>query len=68
VPFCVRPKGGEKKWSHFDVALERDSSETRERPVFVREGIIISDLWSPLNRGGAVAGDLRRRAAGHASG
>jgi hypothetical protein len=51
VPFCVRPKGGEKKWSFFDVALERDGTEARERPVFVREGIIISDLRSPYSRG-----------------
>lgn len=51
VPFCVRPKGGEKKWSHFDVALERDGTEVRERPVFVREGIIISDIRSPYSRG-----------------
>src|SRR5262249_15652036 len=51
VPFCVRPKGGEKKWSYFDVALERDGTESRERPVFVREGIIISDLRSPYSRG-----------------
>jgi hypothetical protein len=51
VPFCVRPKAGEKKWSHFDVALERDGTEVRERPVFVREGIIISDIRSPYSRG-----------------
>jgi hypothetical protein len=51
VPFFVRPKGGEKKWSHFDVALERDGSEARERPVFVREGIIISDIRSHYSRG-----------------
>ena len=51
VPFCVRPKGSEKKWSHFDVVLERDGTGTRERPVFVREGIIISDLRSPYSRG-----------------
>jgi hypothetical protein len=51
VPFCVRPKAGEKKWSHFDVALERDGAEGRERPVFVREGIIISDIRSPYSRG-----------------
>jgi hypothetical protein len=51
VPFCVRPKGGEKKWSFFDVALERDGSEMRERLVFVREDIIISDLRSPYSRG-----------------
>jgi hypothetical protein len=51
VPFLVRPKKGDKAWSWFDVAVERDSSEGRERPVFVREGIIISDLRSPYSRG-----------------
>ena len=51
VPFCVRPKGSEKKWSFFDVVLERDGTEARDRPVFVREGIIISDLRSPYSRG-----------------
>lgn len=51
VPFCVRPKRGEKKWSQFDVVLKRDGTGTRERPVFVREGIIISDLRSPYSRG-----------------
>ena len=51
VPFFVRPKVGDKNWSFFDVALERDGTESRERPVFVREGIIISDLRSPYSRG-----------------
>ena len=51
VPFCVRPKGSEKNWSFFDVAMERDGTEARDRPVFVREGIIISDLRAPYSRG-----------------
>lgn len=51
VPFCVRPKRGEKMWSYFDVVLERDGTDTRDRPVFIREGIIISDLRSPYSRG-----------------
>jgi hypothetical protein len=51
VPFLVRPKVGEKKWSLFEVALERDGSEVRDRPVYVREGIIISDIRSPYSRG-----------------
>jgi hypothetical protein len=51
VPFLVRPKGGDKIWSFFDVAIERDGSEARDRPVFVREGIIISDIRSPYTRG-----------------
>jgi hypothetical protein len=51
VPFLVRPKKSPKAWSWFDVVFERDSSEGRERPVFVREGIIISDIRSPYSRG-----------------
>ena len=51
VPFLVRPKAGDKKWSFFDLALERDGTEARDRPVFVREGIIISDIRSPYSRG-----------------
>ena len=51
IPFLVRPKAGDKKWSFFEVALERDGTEARDRPVFVREGIIISDIRSPYSRG-----------------
>jgi hypothetical protein len=51
VPFLVRPKAGDRKWSFYDVALERDGTEARDRPVFVREGIIISDIRSPYSRG-----------------
>jgi hypothetical protein len=51
VPFLVRPKKSEKAWSWFDVVLERDSTDTRERPVYVREGIIISDIRCPYSRG-----------------
>lgn len=51
VPFFVRPKKSEKAWSWLDVVLERDSSEARDRPVFVREGIIISDIRCPYSRG-----------------
>ncbi len=51
VPFPVRPKGQPVKWSHFDVVFERDGTEVRERPVYVREGIIVSDIRSPYSRG-----------------
>src|SRR5262249_27565323 len=51
VPVPVRAKGKPVVWSHFDVFLVRDGTEGRGRPVFVREGIIISDVHSPLSRG-----------------
>jgi len=43
VPVHVRPKGGETKESWFDIYLRSDKSSDG-RPVFIREGIIISDL------------------------
>jgi hypothetical protein len=51
VPFFVRPKVGDKKWSFFDVLIERDGTVVREQPVFVREGIYVSDIRSPYSRG-----------------
>src|SRR5262249_31318653 len=51
VPMPVRERGKPLVWSHFDVFLVRDGTEGRGRPVFVREGIIISDVRSPLSRG-----------------
>ncbi len=51
VPFLVRPKKSDKAWSWFDVIMERDNTEVRERPAYVREGIIISDLRCPYSRG-----------------
>jgi hypothetical protein len=52
VPFPVRrDRGRDVQWSHFDIFLVRDGTEDRGRPVFVREGIIISDVRAPLSRG-----------------
>jgi hypothetical protein len=43
VPITVRPKGDGNLPSWFDIFLVRDRSSDG-RPVFVREGIIISDV------------------------
>lgn len=51
VPMRVQEKGKDLQWSFFDVFLVRDGTEDRGRPVFIREGIIISDVRSPLTRG-----------------
>jgi hypothetical protein len=50
VPLPVREKGRPLVWSFFDVYLVRDGTDDRARPVFVREGIIVSDVRSPLTR------------------
>jgi hypothetical protein len=50
VPMPVRQKGRPLVWSFFDVYLVRDGTDDRARPVFVREGIIVSDVRSPLTR------------------
>jgi hypothetical protein len=46
----VRKKGNEPRLSHFDVCLKQDGHESG-RPVFMREGIIISDVKAPRTRG-----------------
>ena len=51
VPFIVRPKNGAKEWSYFDVFLRRDQDSLRDRPLYVREGLVISDLRCPANSG-----------------
>jgi len=51
VPLHVRKKDAEPELSFFDVFLARDAGEGRGRPVFVREGIIISDVRAPRTRG-----------------
>ncbi len=43
VPVHVRPKGSAPSRSHFDVFLKADKAADG-RPLFVREGITISDL------------------------
>ena len=52
VPILVRPKQGDGRLpSHFDVFLIRDTEYEGGRPVFVREGIIVSDAKGRPARG-----------------
>ncbi len=50
VPLTVRAKGCEPRSSYFDIFLRRDGYESG-RPVFLREGLIISDVRAPRARG-----------------
>ncbi|HUK99473.1 MAG TPA: hypothetical protein VLX29_01315, partial [Nitrospirota bacterium] len=51
VPVSVKEKGKEPKQSFFDVFLVRNGGDENERPFFIREGIIVSDIRSPRTRG-----------------
>jgi hypothetical protein len=50
VPLKVRNRDSLVQSSYFDIALKREEGAT-ERPLFVREGIIISDARAPRCRG-----------------
>ncbi|MEO7318091.1 MAG: hypothetical protein ABIZ56_03775, partial [Chthoniobacteraceae bacterium] len=50
VPLTIRVKDQPEQESYFNVFLVNDGNE-RERTVFVREGIIISDVRAPRARG-----------------
>lgn len=51
VPVTVRENKKALQQSFFDVFFIRDGNDESGRPVFVREGIIISDIRAPRNRG-----------------
>ncbi len=51
LPIVVRKKNDNPRKSFFDAFLARETRSESGRPVFVREGIIISDVRSPRNRG-----------------
>lgn len=51
IPIIVRPKRGAEQTSYFDVFLSRDADYESGRPVFVREGIIVSDVKGAKTRG-----------------
>jgi len=51
VPVTVRKRDGTRAPSHFSVYLKRDMSEQSGRPVFIRDGIIISRVDAPRSRG-----------------
>jgi hypothetical protein len=50
VPVNVRPHGGTPTASFFDVYLKRDERYDDGRALFVREGIIVSDVRSSRTR------------------
>ena len=50
VSLTIREKGKPAKPSYFEIFLWKDGYESG-RPVFVREGIIISDVRAPRARG-----------------
>ncbi len=51
VPIVVRPKFADERHSHFDVFLIRDAAYDSGRPVFVREGVIVSEAKGEKARG-----------------
>ncbi len=51
IPLTVRPKRGNPQESYFDVFVVRDSEYDHGRPVFVREGIIVTDAKGDKARG-----------------
>jgi hypothetical protein len=44
VPMTTRPKGQQPQPCHFDLFLQRDASVGDAQIIFIREGIIISDV------------------------
>lgn len=51
IPITVREKKRAGQQSFFDVFFVRDGNNEGSRPVFIREGIIISDIRPSKNRG-----------------
>ncbi len=50
VPIMVRQKGGDDQVSHFDIFLEKAEGSHLKRPLFIREGILVSEVRSKLTR------------------
>jgi hypothetical protein len=50
VPVRVQPKGSDAELSHFDVFLKKDPA-AHARPIFIREGVPISEVRAPRERG-----------------
>lgn len=48
VPVTVRRRNHVPIASHFDVFLVNEDSNQRIRPVFIRDGIVVSDVRAPL--------------------
>lgn len=51
VPMPVREKKKIPQWSYFDVYLANDGSDKRGRPIYVRDGITISDVRGRTTHG-----------------
>jgi hypothetical protein len=51
VPVSVKKKHDEPKDTFFDIYLTRDNRDQLGRPVFIRDGIIISKVDAPRTRG-----------------
>jgi hypothetical protein len=52
VELSVKPKTGTHPTrTHFDILLERTDDGRSHRPMFLREGILISDVRSPVPNG-----------------
>lgn len=47
IPVTVRKSNDRKLVSQFDVFVRRSENQKRRRPVFIRDGLIISDIKSP---------------------
>jgi hypothetical protein len=50
VPVMVRQKNGEDQVSHFDLFMEKAEGSHLKRPLFIREGILISEVRCRLTR------------------
>ncbi len=51
VPVTVRKKDGARQESYFDVYIQSEDSNERTRPMFIRDGILITAVNAPLMRG-----------------
>jgi len=50
VPVSVQHRHGTVRGTRFDIFLERSEGSQQKRPMFIRDGIIISDVRSRLIR------------------
>jgi len=51
VPVTIQKKLGDRQSSYFDVFIERDLNGSSVRPMFVREGLIVSRVECPRPKG-----------------
>jgi len=50
IPALVQHRNGFSKLSYFDAYMERAEGSHQKRPLFIRDGIVISDVRSRLMR------------------